>query len=260
LAGIPASRLGHVFHEPGDQQGLRGTLEVMLARGVRVAANAPSTARWVDRRLGGHADVLPPAVKPVPLVDRSAAREALGIPADAELVIGVVGRLSPVKMPELAVAAAARLASGRALVVFVGDGPERDRLRRIGAESGVAVSLPGRVPQAVRLLSAFDVLAVPSPYETFGLALAEAAAAAIPVAAVDSPGARTVAEACGMTTPCAATAAGLGAAIASALDEPSDVRAERAERVLAAFGPEATAGRVRAYFEAFTGSAPDARR
>jgi glycosyltransferase involved in cell wall biosynthesis len=249
MAGLPRDRLGHLFHEPADQQGLRGAVEWRLARGVELAANAPGTAEWVERRLGRPAAVLTPIVEAAEVLPRAEARRLLGIAPSEPLVIGVVGRLAAVKSPELAVLAAARLAPRRSLVVFVGAGPESAGLQRLAETVDVPILLAGPHAEAARLLSAFDVVAVPSRHETFGLSLAEAMAARIPVAAVDSPGARAVTGAAGPELP-GATDVELASAIVAALEEDAGVLAERAEAVLAAFGPGAGRARAIDYFSA----------
>jgi glycosyltransferase involved in cell wall biosynthesis len=190
------------------------------------------------------------------LLPRDQARADLGIPADAELVIGFVGRLAAVKRPELVVAAARHLAPRRPVVVFVGAGPERERLRELGKELGVRVLLPGRRRAAPSLLSAFDVLAAPVADEAFGLAMAEAMAAQVPVAAVDSPGARIVTLNSKLAPLCRPTGADLANRVAAALEEDAAVRRWRAEQVLASFGIEAVSAHAQAYFNAVISDAP----
>jgi glycosyltransferase involved in cell wall biosynthesis len=249
LARVPGRRLGHMFHEPGDQQGLRGNLEWRFARGIRLAANTPGTADWVEQRVGRAPDVLTPIVSRPSLLPREDARAGLGIPEDAELVVGYVGRLAAVKRPDLVVSAARHLGPRRPLVVFLGDGPERARLRELGQRLRVPVLLPGHQRSAASLLSAFDLLAAPVPEEAFGLAMAEAMAAEIPVAAVDSPGARMVTVNSKLAPLCPPTGADLGNQLAAALDESKDVLEWRAEQVLALFGIEAVSARAEAYFD-----------
>ncbi len=146
--------------------------------------------------------------------------------------------------------AAARLAPRRALVVFVGAGPERASLERLAGTLEVPVLFAGAHPEAARLLAAFDVVAVPSARETFGLSLAEAMAAGVPVAAVDSPGARAVVAGPSGPEPCGATDVELAAAIVAALDADAGVLSRRADEVTQAFGLAAGRARALDYFGA----------
>jgi glycosyltransferase involved in cell wall biosynthesis len=112
---------------------------------------------------------------------RAAVRGALGIPDDAD-VVGAVGRLHPGKQfDELLTPPLPGLGPRRQLLV-VGEGPERARLAALARDAGVSefVHLVGEQPVG-RHLSAMDVLASPSRYETFGLAVVEALASGLPV-------------------------------------------------------------------------------
>lgn len=113
---------------------------------------------------------------------RRAVRTGLGI-ADGVQVVGAVGRLHPGKrFDELLTALAPTLGADRRLLV-VGEGSERAALTALAADHGVAdhVHLVGVRP-VLPYLSAMDVLASPSRFETFGLAVLEALAAGLPVA------------------------------------------------------------------------------
>lgn len=119
--------------------------------------------------------------------DRARVRAQLGIPSEAP-VIGTVGRLHPGKrIDELVRVAAPLLEQGRHLVI-VGDGPARSALEQQALGLGIAdrVHLVGEQP-ARPFLSALDVFASPSPYETFGLAILEALANGLPVVYRRSP-------------------------------------------------------------------------
>jgi len=123
--------------------------------------------------------------------DPAAARAALDLPADA-LVLGAVGRLDRQKGLDLLVEAFARLAPDRpeALLVLAGEGPQRAGLEGLARARGVAerVRFLGHRADVPRVLAALDVFCMPSRWEGFGLALAEALAAGRPAVAarVDS--------------------------------------------------------------------------
>jgi glycosyltransferase involved in cell wall biosynthesis len=74
----------------------------------------------------------------------------------------------------------------------VGDGAFARRLRRLASDLRVAAHFTGYRDQAAQLLPAFDVLAVPSRAEPFGLVTAEALARRVPVVVSSSGGSREV--------------------------------------------------------------------
>ncbi|GHG93951.1 glycosyltransferase [Streptomyces lanatus] len=128
---------------------------------------------------------------------RKEARAFHGLPEDA-YVVGGVGRLAPGKRFDLLVRALALLPLD-VWLLLVGGGPEAEVLRRTARDLGVAqrVVLTGErpylpaardeAPDLVALLSAMDVLASPSPEESFGLAVVEALAAGLPVLYASCP-------------------------------------------------------------------------
>ncbi|MGC9538163.1 glycosyltransferase [Streptomyces sp. UG1] len=128
---------------------------------------------------------------------RKEARAFHGLPEEA-YVVGGVGRLAPGKRFDLLVQALALLPLD-VWLLLVGGGPEADVLRRTARDLGVAdrVVLAGErpylpdsrddAPDLVALLSAMDVLASPSPEESFGLAVVEALAAGLPVLYASCP-------------------------------------------------------------------------
>ncbi|NUP15868.1 MAG: glycosyltransferase, partial [Streptomyces sp.] len=128
---------------------------------------------------------------------RRQARAFHGLPEDA-FVVGGVGRLTPGKRFDVLLRALALLPLGVRLLL-VGGGPEEEGLRRTARDLGVAgrVVLTGErpylpdcrdeAPDLVSLLSAMDVLASPSPEESFGLAVVEALAAGLPVLYASCP-------------------------------------------------------------------------
>ena len=123
----------------------------------------------------------PPATGPL---DRAAARDQLGLDADAPL-LGWVGRLSHVKGADIAIAALARLRNNSALLVFVGDGPDRQGLVAQAAALGIAarVRFVGMVPGAASILPAFDALVLSSRSEGTPMILLETIHAGIPIVA-----------------------------------------------------------------------------
>ena len=116
-------------------------------------------------------------------VDRDAARDMLGLDPDA-YVVGVVGRLEFQKGIDRLVAIARRLErtmGRRVQFALIGAGD-------IEKVTGVPVTklpsnirLAGRVVDARRYFSAFDIFALPSRYEGFPYVYLEAMAAGLPI-------------------------------------------------------------------------------
>jgi hypothetical protein len=242
LAGVSSRRLGYVFHE---LNGAHARYELLLARGASAAANGRAAAEWVTDRLGVPVPSLPPVVQMVDALTRSEARQRLGLSPEG-LVIGVVGRLSSVKLPTLAVESVARTGLNAALV-FVGEGPERANILAAADRHGVSVHLPGSLDKASRVASAFDVVLSCSPLETFGLAVAEAIVLGIPVVGVDSPGLRELSDDGRWLHLVPPTAQAVADAIKTTIgsgNPPTELR----EHVLRVFGADAAAAIYRPYY------------
>jgi D-inositol-3-phosphate glycosyltransferase len=121
--------------------------------------------------------------------DRRAARAALGLPPDDPLV-AFVGRIQPLKAPDIVLRAAAKLPGVR---VVVAGGPSGsglsspDGLVRLADELGISQRVTFLPPQSradlATLFQAADLVAVPSYSESFGLVAVEAEACGTPVVA-----------------------------------------------------------------------------
>jgi len=105
-------------------------------------------------------------------------------------VVGVVARLEPGKRVDLLIRAVAELPGVR--LVIVGDGPAGPELRRLVGDLGLSsrVDFAGWTDHARSYAAAFDVVAVPSRSEGFGLVTIEAMLAGTVVVATDVGGAR----------------------------------------------------------------------
>ena len=127
--------------------------------------------------------------------DRRAARAALGLDAD-ELILAFVGRIQPLKAPDVLLRAAARLTGplpGGRSAGAGGRRPVRDRPRgtrhlvRLADELGISDRVTFLPPQSreqlVNVYRAADLVAVPSYSESFGLVAVEAQACGTPVVA-----------------------------------------------------------------------------
>jgi glycosyltransferase involved in cell wall biosynthesis len=128
-----------------------------------------------------------------PLPPAAAARERLGLPAEA-FVLGTVTTLNDYEGIDTVVEALRLLDDPQFRLLVVGDGPARPRLEALAAPLGDRVRFTGRVPHsAVREhLAALDVFVVPR-HETPVTALVppikplEALAVGVPVLASDLP-------------------------------------------------------------------------
>jgi glycosyltransferase involved in cell wall biosynthesis len=94
------------------------------------------------------------------------------------------------KRVDLAIEAAAALehAGRRAVVVVVGDGPDRARLERCASSSGARIRFVGAVPrtEALAWIAASDALVHASAAEAAPSAIREARALGVPVVATAS--------------------------------------------------------------------------
>src|SRR5687768_7270513 len=149
-----------------------------------VAVSAPIAAR--ARRSGIPADRVhlirnawSAATATLPRAD---VRRELGIPNDG-FQIGWVGRLSGEKGPDLMLEAFARLDFPAARLTMVGTGPEERKLWDRATKLAISdrVTWAGAIPDAGRLLTAFDVVVLSSRTEGTPIVLFEAMSAGTPV-------------------------------------------------------------------------------
>ncbi len=116
---------------------------------------------------------------PTSILDRAAARESLGIPADA-FVVGNAGWLIPRKAFDvfLKTAAAVNKQLPDAVFVIAGDGHSRDELEQMAAELGIAdqVLFVGWQQDLSAFYAAIDVLLFNSNFDAVGRTPVEALA------------------------------------------------------------------------------------
>jgi D-inositol-3-phosphate glycosyltransferase len=123
---------------------------------------------------------------------QAGARRALGLPLDLRLLL-FVGRLQPLKGPDVAVRALAamRRPDVRLMIVGGASGTEGDatvtELEQLIDELGVTGQVTLVPPQPHHILSTYyraaDAVVVPSRSESFGLVALEASACGVPVVA-----------------------------------------------------------------------------
>lgn len=139
------------------------------------------------------------------MLPRAQARQELNLPA-AAFVVGNVGRLHRDKDQRTLLAGFARALPSlpaSALLVIHGKGKLRDALEQQARELGIAerVIFGGFVANLPARFSAFDVFALTSDHEPFGMVLLEAMVAKVPVIASDCGGAPEVVGDAGMKFP-----------------------------------------------------------
>jgi len=139
--------------------------------------------------------VIPPGAKLTDLLGLGHPRSGVGAlrrqigAAEDDFLLGVIGRLAPVKQPQVAVDVFELMAERypKLHLVFVGDGSERGGLeRRIGGlEEAHArrVHMLGAVDEMTAIYAELDAVMLTSFSEGLPVALIEAAAAALPALA-----------------------------------------------------------------------------
>ena len=113
-------------------------------------------------------------------------RKDLNIPEDA-FVVGMVGRISPQKAPDVFVKMAKRVKEkiSNAHFIIVGNGEQESEIRRYAADNGFLENLhiTGWVNNPMSYIELFDVACLLSRWEGFGLALPEYMMAGKPIVA-----------------------------------------------------------------------------
>ncbi len=176
--------------------------EQIVAEADRLVVNTEVEAAELRELYGARPDqvtVVPPGVDLERFTpgDRDAARAELGLPPSA-VVLAFVGRIQPLKAPDVLLHAAAELvrrdpALRARLVVLVVGGPSGTGLERptglqelarsLGIEDLVRFLPPRPGAALAQVYRAADVVAVPSHSESFGLVALEAQACGTPVVA-----------------------------------------------------------------------------
>ena len=189
---------------------IRGEGEV-IAAADRLVANTAEEARQLIELYGAdpwRVETVNPGVDLSvfrPARQPASARRRLGLPPDA-VVLAFVGRIQPLKGPDVVLRAAAELLTacpalaGRLVVAIVG-GPSGSEVGAPGRLAGMAahlgisdcVRLEPPCPQAelADWYRAADLVLVPSHSESFGLVALEAQACGTPVVAASVGGLRT---------------------------------------------------------------------
>ena len=214
LSGVAGHRLKHqldvplvsTFHTLARVKAEGGDMEppwrdraeaAVIGCSDAICVSCPEEERQFRRLYGdppGVIEIVPPAVEHAFFApgDRRGARRAVGLPVDRPVVL-FVGRIQPLKGPDVAIRALAAIPRPDALLVVVGgasgaDGDhEMDKAVALAGELGLSDRVMFVEPKPHHLLSSFyraaDVVVVPSRSESFGLVALEAAACGVPVVA-----------------------------------------------------------------------------
>jgi glycosyltransferase involved in cell wall biosynthesis len=197
-SGVPSIVQVISHHSDGQPRGFPRYVELayraLAPHTDRVLAISDSVRDFAVERMGFAADKVEVLTYPLPRhsftppsAEAVAERRARHGIADGDPVVGAVTRFYPAKgIGHLIDAFPAVLAAHpRAWLVLVGQGPEEQALRARAAELGIAthVVFAGFQRDAHVYVGGFDVAAVPSVEEGFGLVALEALALGVPVVA-----------------------------------------------------------------------------
>lgn len=198
--------------------------------------------------------------RPPSAEDRLEQRAQLGF-APGDTVIGIVGRLAPVKNHALLLEAFRRIGASRADLglLIIGDGECAAALKEQALQGGLAgrIRFAGALQQPPNLHFLADIAVMCSDDEGFPNVVLEAMAAARPVVATDVGGMRDAIQAghSGVVVP-PGNAEALAAAMASLADHPHEAAAMGAaarEVVLERFTARAAVSNLMAWYRELTG-------
>lgn len=162
---------------------------------------------------------------------REEARFALGLSTDS-WVVANVGRLHPDKDQATLLRGFAKSVPqlpANAVLIVIGAGRLEKALRDLAVELGIdsKVLFSGPVPNARRLFKAFDLFALTSDHEPFGMVLLEAMAAGVPLVCSDCGGGAEVVRGIGRLFPFRDEQALANCLIDSASMDPADLREQQ---------------------------------
>lgn len=106
------------------------------------------------------------------------SRSELGIAEDA-FVVGMIGRLSPQKAPDVFIRAAKLIHDEipNSTFIIVGSGEDEEEVKTFAKENGLELVITGWTDEPYSYLKVFDVALLLSRWEGFGLAVVEYMAA-----------------------------------------------------------------------------------
>lgn len=168
---------------------------------------------------------------PAPRRSRDDVRGELGASRD-DVVAIVVSRLEDTKRLDVFIAA---VEAAGCVGWLVGDGPQREHLQALAR--GSRTTLLGQRDDVAELLAAADLFALPSQSESYGIAIAEAIAAGLPVVGTSTGAVDELVANAGVLVPVDDADGFLAAVVSLAQDD--ELRAQRARAARAVVGPDA---------------------
>ena len=208
MARVKNSSLSeHQTSEPNDRE--RGEAAIVAEADV-LTANTPDEAVELERHYGATTDqirIVPPGVDLHTFhpCDQVRSRDQFGVDQDKQIIL-FVGRIQPLKAPDVLIRAVAELAKkdptrrDRLRLIIIGSpsGPDSEWSETLtplarDLEIGELVIFRPHSPRAdlFRWYCVADVVGVPSYNESFGLVALEAQACGTPVVAASVGGLRT---------------------------------------------------------------------
>jgi len=192
-AGGRVRRLPRLFEGYPERAGYYSRIGYVARRAAEVWCPSAGTATDVRARFGVEARRVPFCYDSDRF--RGGNREPVAGGGAAPSILAV-SRLVPHKNLAVVVEAAGRMGP-RPRVRILGEGPEAEPLRRLGAGLGVTLELPGRWASDEEIVAAYraaGVVVAPSRFEGFGLTPMEGLAMGAPVVASDIPAHREFLE------------------------------------------------------------------
>lgn len=173
-----------VFEESSLRRALLAQAQRLVARRAAISLAASSDLARTVRELGGR-DVRDGPVAlalAAPVRDPAAVRAELGL-LDGQRMVLAIARLHRQKGLDVLVTAAARWAGAEVMVVIAGDGPLGPSLQEQINATDAPVRLLGRRSDIADLVTAADLVVLPSRWEARSLAAQEALRAGRPLVA-----------------------------------------------------------------------------
>ncbi len=131
-------------------------------------------------------------IAPITFLPRIEARKNLGLPDD-KLIVGAVANSYRTKGLDILIKAISMLTGdikNRCQFALLGNGPETENLKLeiMNLQLQNIIAMPGRIQNASKYLSAFDIFVLPSRKEGFPFSILEAMQAGLPIVATNVGG------------------------------------------------------------------------